>query len=254
VDNYCVYMHIFPNGKKYIGIAKEDRLLKRWGSNGDGYLNNRQYAIENAIRKYGWENVRHEILLSGLSKSESKIAEIQLIKKYNTFGVNGYNMTPGGDDRTFMYGANNPSSRPVIYQNKEYATMNDFCKTFNLKMPTVSMWLNGKEPMPKIYYENGLHFKGEGMNHLYVQNGHPSGKNSPTAKAIYFNGVRYDTLKEFCKHYGVTKDTVRGWTIGRTAMPRYFYDGNLHYEGGDLSLAKRSKVKNKFDDIYTRLN
>ena len=33
---YTVYMHICPNGKKYIGITKQ-KPIKRWGYNGINY-------------------------------------------------------------------------------------------------------------------------------------------------------------------------------------------------------------------------
>ena len=35
-DNYKVYIHEFPDGKKYIGITKQT-LKARWGINGNGY-------------------------------------------------------------------------------------------------------------------------------------------------------------------------------------------------------------------------
>ena len=49
--NYCVYEHIFPNGKKYIGISCDAE--KRW-RNGKGYET--QPKIARAINKYGWKD------------------------------------------------------------------------------------------------------------------------------------------------------------------------------------------------------
>ena len=90
---YVVYKHTCPNGKVYIGISKN--VLKRWG-NGHGYKRN--YHFYNAIIKYGWDNIKHEILYTGLTKDEACIKEIELIEKYNSANPDyGYNNTYGGE-------------------------------------------------------------------------------------------------------------------------------------------------------------
>lgn len=131
-------MHIFPNNKKYIGIAHQEKIEKRWGSNGCGYFNNRQPAIERAIKKYGWNNIKHVILANNLSREQSKKLEISYISKYNTFGYGGYNLTPGGDDNTRKTGANNPVARAIIYNNEKYVTLKEFCNEYDLNVSTVS--------------------------------------------------------------------------------------------------------------------
>ena len=88
---YSVYCHTFPNGKKYIGISCE--CEKRW-NNGNGY--NSQPKMKKAIQKYGWENIKHETVLDGLSKEQANKLEKYLIAELNTI-QNGYNVTIGGD-------------------------------------------------------------------------------------------------------------------------------------------------------------
>lgn len=88
---YSVYCHIFPNGKKYIGISKDPK--KRWGHNGEYY--NTQKKVARAIKKYGWENVRHIILADGLTKEEAEAEEIRLIAENDSIN-NGYNYSIGG--------------------------------------------------------------------------------------------------------------------------------------------------------------
>ena len=239
-------MHIFPNNKKYIGIAKESRIQKRWGSNGDGYINNRQLAMEYAIKKYGWENIEHIILITGLTKSESKKKEIELIRLYNSFGSGGYNLTPGGDDNSIRCGENNPFAKAVIFNDVKYPTLRNFCDTFGLKPATVSCWLSGYSAMPKDYYDGNLHYEDIGTSVTYVQHGHPKGGDVTSSKRIYFDGVWYDTLSEFCAKYKVNKDSVRNWASGKTSMPQFFYDRNLHYDGEDMSKARRRKRKDKY--------
>lgn len=67
-NRYIVYKHIFPNGKSYIGITKQDPL-KRW-QKGEGYKT--QPKIYNAIKKYNWENVTHIIIAKNLYEDEAK--------------------------------------------------------------------------------------------------------------------------------------------------------------------------------------
>lgn len=45
--SFCVYIHVLPNGKKYIGITCK-KPEYRW-NHGDGYKNNRHFY--NAIKK-----------------------------------------------------------------------------------------------------------------------------------------------------------------------------------------------------------
>lgn len=92
-NDYSVYIHIFPNNKVYIGITLRNPI-KRWGHKGYGYR--LQPKMYNAINKYGWDNIQHNILFSHLSKEEAERKEKELIKKYNAI-ANGYNIELGGN-------------------------------------------------------------------------------------------------------------------------------------------------------------
>lgn len=90
---YVVYRHSFPNNKVYIGITKQ-RVDKRW-QNGAGYMHNKR--MQNAIKKYGWDNIRHEILSQNLTKEEAEYLEIKLISEYQSNSSEfGYNIASGG--------------------------------------------------------------------------------------------------------------------------------------------------------------
>lgn len=90
---YFVYVHTFPNGKRYVGITTLMPEL-RWGSNGCNYKNP---YMRNAIKKYGWNNVKHEIVAENLSMEDAEQMEIDLIKKYNSANkMYGYNISSGG--------------------------------------------------------------------------------------------------------------------------------------------------------------
>ena len=94
MNNYIVYKHTTPSEKVYIGITSM-KPEKRW-KNGKGY--ELCTAFNRAIQKYGWSNIEHEVLLSGLSKDEACAEEQRLIRLYDsTNPQKGYNLTSGGE-------------------------------------------------------------------------------------------------------------------------------------------------------------
>ena len=82
------------NGKGYIGKTK--RPEKRWREH---FYRKKSvnYAIHNAIKKYGKDNFRFEIIAE-TTKEEVDDLEIKLIAEHKTFITeHGYNETRGGD-------------------------------------------------------------------------------------------------------------------------------------------------------------
>ena len=93
-NNYTVYKHTSPSGKVYIGITGLS-VEKRW-KNGVNYRNCRHFY--NAILKYGWDNIKHEILFTELTKEQAESKEVELIELYNSDNSNyGYNIQHGGN-------------------------------------------------------------------------------------------------------------------------------------------------------------
>lgn len=91
---FCVYVHIAPNKKLYIGITKQG--IYRWGTDGKGYAGNRLFW--RAIQKYGWDNFKHIILLDGISKEIACECEKYLIVKFQSNNAKyGYNIASGGE-------------------------------------------------------------------------------------------------------------------------------------------------------------
>lgn len=93
-DNYCVYYHKNRlNNKLYIGISKD--VKKRWSANGGQYKYSKVFY--RAIKKYGWNNFDHVILIDNISKDIACVIESELIKKYKTQDKEfGYNLANGG--------------------------------------------------------------------------------------------------------------------------------------------------------------
>lgn len=91
--SYLVYKHTTPTNKVYIGITCE--TIAQRCKRGKGYRNNQ--AFYNAIEKYGWDNISHEILFTGLTKAQAEQKEIELIALYKSDKKSyGYNITSGG--------------------------------------------------------------------------------------------------------------------------------------------------------------
>lgn len=91
---YTIYVHIFPNNKKYVGATRE-KPEKRFGYNGNGY---RSKLMREKIKKYGWTNISHKILKENLSYEDAIKYEKYFIKKYKSNDIRyGYNLKKGGE-------------------------------------------------------------------------------------------------------------------------------------------------------------
>jgi hypothetical protein len=175
---FCVYEHVFPNGKKCIGITCK-KPNQRW-ENGTGYSKTHQSAMYYAIQKYGWDNIEHNILFTDLTEKEAKEKEKELIKKYHTFihdkNPMGYNMTLGGDgncghkatkkvietNRKRLLGKKGKdcvNSKPVICDGIEYESLAQFCDIMGLNRASTGEWIRGSDTMPKEWYDKRLHYK-----------------------------------------------------------------------------------------------
>lgn len=88
-----VYIHTTPSGKKYVGLTSMT-ARQRW-KYGDGY---RSQLFGRAIKKYGWDNIEHEIIKDNLTLEEAKQLEKELIIFFDTTNPKkGYNQTNGGE-------------------------------------------------------------------------------------------------------------------------------------------------------------
>lgn len=100
---YTVYLHTVTTDiskeeydKYYVGITKRDPKI-RW-RNGEGYIKNDHFY--RAIQKYGWDNIKHEIIATNLTREDACNLEKELIAKYKSNDYHyGYNMTEGGDGK-----------------------------------------------------------------------------------------------------------------------------------------------------------
>lgn len=89
------------NGHMYIGKTMRD-VSDRWAQHcADAKISN--YAISNAIKKYGKDAFEIAVITTGVANTKSELnfllnaLEIKHIHEYNTYDNENYNLTPGGD-------------------------------------------------------------------------------------------------------------------------------------------------------------
>lgn len=177
MKSYTVYRHISPSGKVYIGIT----CMKpeyRW-NHGKGYKEIDQPVFSRAIKKYGWDNITHEILYSGLTEKDAKNLEINLIKQYKSLGLS-YNITDGGD-----------GGRGLHNKRKK---MSDETK-LKMSKSRKGLLAGNKNPM------YGRHETAPAYGKF--------GKEHPASKKVY----QYDLLGNFIKEWDCLSDAQRHLNI-----------------------------------------
>lgn len=189
-NRWTVYIHIVSKkisgydwDKYYVGITKQ-KPKYRW-NNGNGYLKG---YMRNAIQKYGWDNIQHEIIIDHISEKEAKELEchlIALLKSNNS--QYGYNLTDGGDGtrgktssktqkecarkllkckwennsfRQKMSGRNQHKAVSVILLNtgEVFDTETQAAKTYNFTTHQISNYCSGKVNCMSVD-DNGYYLK-----------------------------------------------------------------------------------------------
>lgn len=154
MKEYCVYIHIFPNRKVYIGITCQNPT-NRW-LNGRGYKSN--IYMCNAIDKYGWKNIEHKILFDKLTKEEAEQKEIELIKEYQSNKREyGYNIENGGNHNGKH---SEETKRKIGLKHKEKIMSEEAKRKESLSKKGKKLTEEHKEKIRKYMTENNP-FKGK---------------------------------------------------------------------------------------------
>lgn len=144
LNKYTVYVHTFPNGKKYVGITCSEPIELRW-ANGKGYYGHKK--MREAIEEFGWENVTHQIIESKLTQSEACEMEKQLIQKLKTNDEKyGYNGKPGGNANKAY--ANVETKSKIIQikiENSEYSNLKKQAYKHDMNISEFLRWLIEKQ-------------------------------------------------------------------------------------------------------------
>jgi len=107
---FVIYKAEFPNGKVYIGKSKDFDSRKIKHSYSTRYYNTK---LTNAIKKYGFDSIKWEIIFETDDINLINQKEIEYIIKYDSI-KNGYNISTGGDGGDTI--SNNPRRLDIIKQ------------------------------------------------------------------------------------------------------------------------------------------
>jgi hypothetical protein len=233
---YLVYKHTSPSGKAYIGQTKN--YSKRC-------LQHRQpqskcLAFAEAIKKYGWDNFHHEILIDGLSLDDANTWEELLIAEHNTISPNGYNLATGG-------GNSKPSLETI---DKITTTKRDFFKEQwilldpdGVKIIVDDLYLfsldNGfNYHSLRTCFSKKISFKGFRIYSLEIE-GTSGSLATKVWEIISPNGelLTINNLNEFCLNNNLRASSLRTAISTKTT-----YKG---YRGNDCESKSRSKSKMK---------
>jgi len=116
-------MYTSPSGKKYVGQTWGEENRKR----SHKYFNKSKTIFSNAIRKYGYDNIKYEVLHYGVeTQDELNKLECIYIELHNTIYPNGYNMKHGGSNGKLLEETRYKISKITkeLWNNEDYRNRN----------------------------------------------------------------------------------------------------------------------------------
>ena len=194
---YVVYRHIFPNGKSYIGITCAKPYTRRWTSGG---MYRSQKKMNYAINKYGWDNVKHEILFSGLSLENANKVEQEMIATYNSI-ENGYNISVGGGCNNGI--ARSEETRRKISLSRKGKTNPGAYDNLRNYISNNGAWNKGK-PLSQSHYSHL-------MPHWKKMRKPITAYDRYTLKPVY----HFDSCEDAAKTLGVSPENISRCAKGR---------------------------------------
>lgn len=230
-NNCCVYIHIFPNGKVYIGQTSQS-TAQRW-VRGKGY---KGQFVERAIKKYGWDNIEHRVLYSGLNEEEANKYEIELIAEYKSNDERyGYNLQAGGKDKGDNLEHSKEHYKKVSEVNSKsvdcYSRDGSFIATFKSIM-SASAFVNGKFKVisacccgtKKSAYGYIWRFHNDAFNKYETRN-KKGGAKGFSIDVYSLDGsyiCTFKTIKSASEQLGISKDSIFRVLKGRGKSTRQY--------------------------------
>lgn len=239
---YSVYIHTFPNGKKYIGVTRCKPEL-RWGANGCNYKN--PYMV-NAIKKYGWDNITHEIIAENLTVDQASQMEVELIQKYNSADKRyGYNISLGGIESKICSEQTKEKLRQAnlekIMSEESKKKISDFQRgqkrtdktRLNMSIAQKKSFANGNNAMhsPEARAKAAKKLKGRKVSEYAIKKASEA-KYHPVENMR--TGVVYPSIKAACEDTGLNRSTIIRHCNGMLKNKKWRYSDEYKTNRNDL--------------------
>ena len=226
---YKVYCLTFQDGKKYVGMTKQD-IRRRWRK-GKGYEGQPVY---DAILAFGWENIKREILYTYETREDAEAKEIELIKEYNSI-KDGYNVEIGGSFSPLA----EETKRKISKTRKEYYKTHTHWNAGNRWSDEVKAKISKAHTGKKLSEEQRQkmigRFAGE-KNPMYgvkMTKEHKEKLQAACVKATskpcrcVETQIQYDSPADACRKTGICESTIRNVC---KKIGHYKTAGGYHWE------------------------
>ena len=230
-NNYSLYVHINKiNNKRYYGITSQ-KPKDRW-RNGKGYKNHKNNKKDtyfyNAIRKYGWDNFKHEVLFEGLTKEEACLLEQCYIVLYDTTNRNkGYNRTTGGE--SFNHTDDTKKALSDLYKGENNPFYGKHHTEETKKMIGEKIKSERCGENHPMYGKKGILSPNYGKTfteeHKKKISESHKGKNNPSSKSVYIIelNMTFDTITECAKYLNCSKNNISNVLRGKSKTAKGYH-------------------------------
>jgi len=229
---WSLYIHINKiNNKKYIGITSRKKSSYRWGAKGDRYSTSPHFY--NAIKKYGWENFNHEIILINLTQEEAIRLEKEYIKKYNSNNkLYGYNLTTGGEGtQGYKLSAKNIERLRKLNTGNKYSLGHQVSDESKLIMRNCKL--------------------GKKQNQLFIDKRAKANTNGKKSKKVYQYSKEFKTIKVWISLNEARRNGYSAPCISRCCNnTRYVYKDFVW----SFKKMNRKQVESRFEKTVCYLN
>ena len=200
----------------YIGKTQQKLKIRMWA-----HKNHNEYYLGRAVKKYGWENFKIEILEECTNVDELNEREIFWIKHFNTKIPNGYNLTDGGEgtsgricseESRKLRSKNNPRKRAVrcLDTGEIFESAVEAAGHFNILPSTICSVCKGK-----VIRSGGMKF--EYLDQPLSEENRLKERKRPSAIKICCVTTKeiFNSIAEAAKNFGIPDTNINAVCHGK---------------------------------------